>query len=100
MQRFSVVNGLMLAVLGLSLAASAADTKDEMAGKGVDAKAPTANDAALIPLPRVPTKVSELLQDRNYDEAIKAIDAVVKVQDTPRDYLSYLKCRAISQLVR
>ena len=38
MQRFSVVNGLMLVVLGLSLAATAADTKDDCGRQGRDDK--------------------------------------------------------------
>src|SRR5689334_15157635 len=90
MRHFSFVNGLMLVVLGLGLAASGADSKNEAA-----AKAPAASGTAIIPLPHVPTKVSELLQDRNYAEAIKAIDEAVKVQGAPRDYLGYLKGRAL-----
>ena len=39
--------------------------------------------------------MSELLQDRNYAEAIKAIDEAVKGQDASRDYLGYLKGRAL-----
>ena len=94
MRRFSLVNGLMLAVLGLCFAASAADSRDEAAGKATDAKA-AASDTAIIPLPQVPTRVSELLQDRNYAEAIKAIDEAVNGQGAARDYLGYLKGRAL-----
>ena len=61
--------------------------------KATDGK--SANEAALVPLPHVPAKVSELMQDRNYAEAIKAIDEAAKAKDAPRDYLAYLKGRAL-----
>jgi alpha-2-macroglobulin len=94
MTRFPVVNGLTLLVLGLSLAATTAEAKEGGPAAGA-AEAKTPADAALLPLPRVPNKVSELLQDRNFAEAIKAIDEASKAKDAPRDYLAYLKGRAL-----
>src|SRR5438874_741563 len=90
MTRFPFVNGLAMVVL-ISLAAVAADTKD--AGPGDAGK--KGAEAALVPLPQVPAKVSELMQDRRFAEAIKAIDEAAKAADAPRDYLAYLKGRAL-----
>ena len=57
-------------------------------------KSPTSS-AELIALPRIPTRVSDLLEQRNYAEAIKAIDAALVAHDPAADYLSYLKGRAL-----
>jgi alpha-2-macroglobulin len=92
MTRIPVIKGLTLLVLSLSVAATAAETKD--GGPTGTAEAKSQADAALVPLPRVASKVSELLQDRNYAEAMKAIDEAAKAKDAPRDYLAYLKGRA------
>ena len=64
MTRIPVVKGLTLLVLSLSVAATAAETKNSVPTGTAEAK--SAADAALVPLPQVPSKVSELLQDRNY----------------------------------
>lgn len=45
--------------------------------------------------PLVPERVRQLMQDRNYVEAIKAIDKAVEAKDAPKDYLTYLKGRAL-----
>ena len=44
--------------------------------------------------PPVAEKVRQLMQDRNYAEAVKAIDEAAAATDAPRDYLAYLKGRA------
>ena len=46
--------------------------------------------------PLVPEPVRRLMQDRNYSEAVKAIDQAAAAKDVPRDYLAYLKGRALS----
>ena len=52
---------------------------------------------AIAAVPEVPRDVRELMQDRKYDEAVAAIDALLKQKkdDLPRDYLGYLKGRAL-----
>jgi len=56
----------------------------------VAAAEPAAADA-----PLVGEKVRQLMQDRNYPEAVKAIDEAAKAEDAPTDYLAYLKGRAL-----
>ena len=56
----------------------------------VAAAGPTSAD-----VPLVAAKVRQLMQDRNYPEAIRAIDEAAKAKDAPRDYLTYLKGRAL-----
>ncbi len=46
--------------------------------------------------PTVPGAVRRAMQDRNYAEAVKAIDAAATAKDAPRDYLAYLKGRALA----
>lgn len=41
--------------------------------------------------PLVDAKVRQAMQDRNYPEAVKAIDQATQAKDAPRDYLAYLK---------
>ena len=43
---------------------------------------------------RVPENVKQLMQDRNYDSAIEAIDSAIGNADYDSDYLWYLKGRA------
>ena len=45
--------------------------------------------------PLVAEKIRQLMQDRNYVEAIKAIDEATGAKDVPVDYLAYLKGRAL-----
>ena len=45
--------------------------------------------------PPVPEKVRQLMQDRNYAEAVKAIDEAAALHAVPGDYLAYLKGRAL-----
>jgi len=42
-----------------------------------------------VPLPS--PKIRQAMQDRNYAEAVKAIDEAAQAKDAPRDYLAYLK---------
>ena len=46
--------------------------------------------------PAVPEGVRRLMQDQNYAEAIKAIDTAAAAKDAPKDYLAYLKGRALA----
>jgi alpha-2-macroglobulin len=46
--------------------------------------------------PAVTEAVRRLMQDRNYAEAVKAIDAAATAADAPKDYLAYLKGRALA----
>jgi tetratricopeptide (TPR) repeat protein len=46
-------------------------------------------------LEKIPDKVSQLLQDRQYAEAVAAIEAATKASEAARDYLGYLKARAL-----
>jgi len=48
-----------------------------------------------IDAPLVDEKIRQLMQDRNYAEAVKAIDAAQAVKDAAGDYLAYLKGRAL-----
>lgn len=70
------------------------DSKAAKNGKGE-------NDAKNGPLPtikaeyRIPEKVSQLLQDRKYDEATQAIDEAAKQPNAAKDYLAFLKARAL-----
>lgn len=50
---------------------------------------------ALAQTPPAPDNVRQLLQDRNYDAALAAIDVATAAEGAPRDYLSYLKGRAL-----
>lgn len=47
-------------------------------------------------VPLVGEKIRELMQDRNYAEAIQAIDRAAQADEAPKDYLAYLKGRALS----
>jgi alpha-2-macroglobulin len=57
--------------------------------------APKSADVELLPLPKVPEAVSQSLQDHDYLAAIKAIDAAAEAKDAAKDYLAYLKGRAL-----
>jgi hypothetical protein len=46
--------------------------------------------------PAVPQRVRQLMQDRDYAAAVKAIDAAVVAPDAAKDYLTYLKGQALS----
>jgi len=56
---------------------------------------PGAQALARFGPPLVAQQVRELLQDRKYDEAFEAIDEALGAEGAPRDYLTYLKGRAL-----
>ena len=49
----------------------------------------------MLALPKIPPRIASLLEERNYADAIKAIDAALVAHDPTADYLSYLKGRAL-----
>ncbi|MEX2141126.1 MAG: MG2 domain-containing protein [Pirellulales bacterium] len=44
---------------------------------------------------KIPEQVRQLLQDRSYAEAVKAIDEAAAQPDAAKDYLAFLKARAL-----
>ena len=54
---------------------------------------PAAPDTTDAPL--VDEKVRQAMQDRDYAEAVAAIEAASRVENAPRDYLAYLRGRAL-----
>ncbi len=48
-----------------------------------------------VDTPLVSAQIRELMQDRKYAVAIAAIDAEMQKDDAPKDYLGYLKARAL-----
>jgi tetratricopeptide (TPR) repeat protein len=52
-------------------------------------------DAKLIAPPDVPAAVRQAMQDRDYPAAIKAIDEAARDPKAARDYLAFLKGRAL-----
>jgi alpha-2-macroglobulin len=77
-----VAIGLVL-VVSLSWRASLA--------AGIEGKTSWPTDA-----PSVPPQVRQSMQDRNYPEAVRAIDAALGDRDAPRDYLTYLRGQALA----
>ena len=71
----------------LAADAPAADTKAD------GSTAEHVVDSADTPL--VSVQIRELMQDRKYDEAVVAIDAAMTGDEAPKDYLGYLKGRAL-----
>lgn len=51
--------------------------------------------AGLAPEPEAPPAVRQAMQDRDYAAAVKAIDAAVSAEGAAKDYLAYLKGRAL-----
>ena len=44
---------------------------------------------------RIPERIRQLLQDRNYADAVKAIDEAATQPGAAKDYLTFLKARAL-----
>ena len=90
----SLVLPTCFAVFGLIAAQGVGLAQDDAkSGKSDTAKAaasPLKSDA-----PKIPVEIRDLLENRQYPQAIAAIDAAMKVKDAPRDYLEYLKARAL-----
>ncbi|MBN2024624.1 MAG: tetratricopeptide repeat protein [Pirellulales bacterium] len=55
----------------------------------------TAAEQGLADVPLADERIRELMQDGDYAGAIAAIDAATAAEDAPRDYLAYLKGRAL-----
>ena len=47
------------------------------------------------PVARIPQPIRQLMQDREYAQAVKAIDGALGQEKAPRDQLTYLKGRAL-----
>ena len=90
----SLVLPTCFAVFGLIAAQGVGLAQDDAkSGKSDTAKAassPLKSDA-----PKIPVEIRDLLENRQYPQAIAAIDTAMKVKDAPRDYLEYLKARAL-----
>ncbi len=84
---FGIAASMAFAGLALSIGAA------EPAAKRPAEKENAA--AALLAVPKIPERVAQLMQDRNYAEAVKAIEEAARAKDAPRDYLAYLKGRAL-----
>ncbi len=80
----------LLLLLGTVLPAVAAD-----ASPAVSTSASAAAEKPSADPPLVADKIREAMQDRRYADAVKAIDEAVQAKDAPRDYLLYLKGRAL-----
>ncbi len=78
---FGTIISLSL-VLSFVPTASAADTPKDAAKPSADT-------------PLVADNIREAMQDRHYADAVKAIDEAIKDKNAPRDYLTYLKGRAL-----
>ncbi|NQT17653.1 MAG: tetratricopeptide repeat protein, partial [Planctomycetes bacterium] len=55
----------------------------------------SASLAASAAVPLVDEKVRQLMQEGDYAKALEAIDAAAKPENAPKDYLAYLKGRAL-----
>ncbi|HEV3003964.1 MAG TPA: tetratricopeptide repeat protein [Pirellulales bacterium] len=85
---------LALGLSGWLLSAACAQVKSAKPANDAERK----NDAgppSLPAEPSVPANVKTLMQDRKYAEAAKAIDQAAKEKDAARDWLAYLKGRAL-----
>src|ERR1039458_6583492 len=80
----------LLVLVGMALPAVAAVAVREAPGAREAVAEKGSADA-----PLVSDKIREAMQDRRYADAVKAIDEAAKVKDAPRDYLLYLKGRAM-----
>ena len=85
---FLLVLGVLVVPRGLPLWAAEAVSADRPA-------AAAAGEPVSADVPLVGEKVRQLMQDRKYAEAIQAIDEAAGAQDAPKDYLAYLKGRAL-----
>lgn len=88
--------GIEPAAVDANAAADVPEAADATAA--ASAEQPVA-EAALGPLPAVPESIRQLLHDRKYADAVAAIDQALAgpeaVAALPRDFLGYLKGRAL-----
>ncbi len=57
--------------------------------------AASAAESPMADVPLVDEAVRQAMQDRDYQAAVEAIDKALKTEDAPRDYLAYLRGRAL-----
>ena len=89
--RFLLIIGISVSLAcSASLFAYMANDNDSAAKNQDDQPAPTGGNADY----KIPENVEQLMQDRNYDAAIEAIDTAIGNADYDSDYLWYLKGRA------
>ena len=67
----------------------------DAAGAAAPASGSRSAEKVSADAPLVPDKIREAMQDRRYADAVKAIDEAAQAKDAPRDYLLYLKGRAL-----
>ncbi len=94
--RWSLRTFLVITLLLVSWSAlqeaDAAEPVDDRPAADSEKRTPT----ALQPLaPPIDDSTGQLLQDRNYEESLRAIEEAMARQETPVDYLMYLKGRAL-----
>jgi alpha-2-macroglobulin len=80
----------LLLLLGMALPAAAA-----VAAPAAPVNREAAAEKSSADAPLLSDKIREAMQDRRYADAVKAIDEAAKAKDAPRDYLTYLKGRAL-----
>ncbi|HEV3021748.1 MAG TPA: tetratricopeptide repeat protein [Pirellulales bacterium] len=88
---------IVVLALGLScclLSAAYSQVKPTKTASDAEQKKDAA-PSSLPAEPSVPATVKKLMQDRKYAEAAKAIDQAAKEKDAARDWLAYLKGRAL-----
>jgi alpha-2-macroglobulin len=85
-----VMLGMLALAISLPQLAAAADETKAAAQAARENAAKSSADA-----PLVADNVREAMQDRRYADAVKAIDEALLAKDAPRDYLTYLKGRAL-----
>ena len=56
---------------------------------------PAAEEQPTVDVPLMGEKIRQLMQDRKYQEAVEEIDRAAQAKDAPKDYLAYLKGRAL-----
>jgi uncharacterized protein YfaS (alpha-2-macroglobulin family)/TolA-binding protein len=91
MSLFALSRHGKFAVLALAVAAA---THFALAQEAADPKTPK-EAPVLAPEPEAPVAVRQAMQDRNFDAAVKAIDAAMAGEGANKDYLAYLKGRAL-----
>src|SRR5689334_479146 len=93
--RPAVLLSILLAALRLcptpQAIAADPDTKTSSAADTSGKKLPLAKQD----MAKVPEAVRQALQDGKYSEAVATVDEALKAKDAPRDFLSYLKARAL-----
>lgn len=92
MSRRSLSRYGTLAVIALAVGAA---THFALAQNAATPDKKPEESSALTPEPEAPAAVRQAMQDRDYAAAIKAIDAAMSAEGVAKDYLAYLKGRAL-----